>query len=63
MLYDIARQQQAEEVARAEHRRRRPRPAERRHLAVGLRLAASPRRRLARLTGAFGVVVPHHRAS
>ena len=63
MFYDMARQQQAEEVARAEQWRRRPRrAARRRHLpAAGLHLAEASRRRLARLTAALaGGVVPRH---
>ena len=63
MLYDIARQQQAEQVAHAERWRRRPRrAAPRRHLAAaGSRLVTSSSGRLARLTHALGgSMVPHH---
>jgi len=63
MLYDIARQQQAEEVARAEQWRRRPRRTEpRRHFATdGFRQVLSPRHLLARVTAAHGAeMVPRH---
>lgn len=55
MLYEIARKQQAEDIARAEARRRRHPASRKRLVRGGSRLAKTPRRRLARLADALTI--------